>query len=118
MRITDIISITELSRLLKKSRPTVYKYVSDFEGGNSANIPHSVRGLFQKIQSGDMSKKEIYEYCDHWFAGETVSLFSLFGGKTRKGKTTLEEIIELLKTNEKKLDLEKLKIWIEQEIGK
>ena len=34
MKITDMISITELSRLLKKTRPTVYKYVSDFEKGN------------------------------------------------------------------------------------
>ena len=118
MRITDIISITELSRLLKKTRPTVYKYVSDFEGGRQGSLPHSVKSLFQKIQSGDMSKKEIYEYCDHWFAGETVSVFSLFGAKGRKEKTSLDEIVELLKTNEKKLDLEKLKTWIEQEIGK
>ena len=34
MQITDIVTITELSKLLGKSRPTVYKYVSDYEAGN------------------------------------------------------------------------------------
>ena len=31
MKITDRITITELSRMLGKSRPTVYKYIADFE---------------------------------------------------------------------------------------
>ena len=30
MLITDLISITELSRLTKKSRPTIYKYINEY----------------------------------------------------------------------------------------
>ncbi|MBR4943576.1 MAG: hypothetical protein IKZ28_06045 [Clostridia bacterium] len=118
MKITDILSITELSRLLKKTRPTVYKYVSDFEGGRYENLPRSVKNLFEKIQSDEMSKKEIYEYCERWYAGESPSVFSLFTGKGKKEKTTVEEITSLIKTNEKRLDLNKLKEWIEKELEK
>ena len=31
MKVTDLITITELSRIMNKSRPTIYKYISDFE---------------------------------------------------------------------------------------
>ena len=118
MNITDIISITELSRLLKKTRPTVYKYVSDFEAGRYENLPRSVKGLFQKIQAEEMSKKEILEYCEHWFAGEIRSPFAFFTGNGKKYKSTGEEIINLIQTNVKRLDLDKLKEWIEKELGK
>ena len=70
MQITDIVTITELSKLLGKSRPTVYKYVSDYESGNYSSIPHSVKSLFDKIMSGETSKRGVFEYCDHWFAGK------------------------------------------------
>lgn len=116
MKITDIISITELSRLLKKSRPTVYKYISDFEKGNYANVPHSVRKLFNQIQSDSIPKREIYEYCDHWFADEPAPA-AFASVKEKKEKTaTLKEIVKLLKDHEKTLDLPKIKNYIEQEI--
>lgn len=109
MKITDMITITELSRLLGKSRPTVYKYVSDFESGNYSTLPHSVKKLFTEIQSGNIPKRGIYDYCEHWFVGEATP------PKKRKG-VSLKDIISLLKRNEKKLDLEELKIYIEEAI--
>lgn len=108
MQITDIVSITELSKLLGKSRPTVYKYVSDYESGNYKAIPHSVRSLFDKIMSGETSKRGVFEYCDHWFAGKV---------KEEKGDgkpTTVKEIIRLIKDNERRLDLGKIKSYIEE----
>ena len=110
MKITDMITITELSRLLGKSRPTVYKYISDFEEGNYAALPHSVKKLFMEIQAGNIPKKGIYEYCEHWFDGETTP------PPKKKKSVTLKEIIALLKKNERKLNLENLKIYIEEEI--
>ena len=112
MKITDMITITELSRLLGKSRPTVYKYISDFEEGNLAALPHSVKKLFTEIQSGNIPKKGIYEYCEHWFSGEPAT-----PAPAKKNKpTTLKEIIALLKKNERKLNLENLKHYIEEEL--
>ena len=115
MKITDAISITELSRILNKSRPTVYKYVSDFESGNEQAVPTSVKKLFYQIQAGNIPKREIYEYCDFWFARE-----GKHEEKTQDtGKAvTLKEIFKLLKINERKLDLFKLKIYIEDELKK
>ena len=111
MKITDMITITELSRLLGKSRPTVYKYISDFEEGNYSALPHSVKKLFMEIQAGNIPKKGIYEYCEHWFDGETTP------PPKKKKSVTLKEIIALLKKNERKLNLENLKIYIEEEIN-
>ena len=112
MKITEMISITELSRLLKKSRPTVYKYVSDFENGQEGNVPHSVRKLFRQIQSGDIPKREIYAYCDDWFVGDYTT------ESTVKKRIGLKEVIKLLKEHENKIDFEKLKKYIDEEIRK
>ena len=108
IKITDMITITELSRLLGKSRPTVYKYISDFEEGNLAALPHSVKKLFLEIQSGNIHKKGVYEYCEHWFAKEASA-----PTPAKKNKpVTLKEIFALLKKNERKLNLENLKKYI------
>ena len=112
MKITDIVTITELSKLLGKSRPTVYKYVSDYEAGNYSALPHSVRSLFDKIISGETSKRGVFEYCDHWFTSRTVT-----NAATDK-PTTLKEVIRLLKDNEGRLNLNKIKEYIEEELRK
>ena len=114
MKITDIVTITELSNLLGKSRPTVYKYVSDYESGNYAAIPHSVRSLFDKIMSGETSKRGVFEYCDHWFAGKAQTSKSI---NTQK-PTTLKEVIRILKDNERRLNLGRIKRYIEEELEK
>ena len=116
MQITDIVTITELSKLLGKSRPTVYKYVSDYEAGNYSAIPHSVRSLFDKIMSGETSRRGVLEYCDHWFGTQASPKKEK---KEKKEKTvTLKEIIKLLKDNEHVLDLSKIKEYIMEEARK
>ena len=112
MRITDIVTITELSKLLGKSRPTVYKYISDYESGNYSAIPHSVKALFEKIMSGETSKRGVFEYCDHWFSSGVSA-----SGHGERG-VTLKEIIKLLKDNEKRLNLSRIKDCIEEELRK
>ncbi len=114
MQITDIVTITELSKLLGKSRPTVYKYVSDYESGNYSAIPHSVKSLFDKIMSGETSKRGVFEYCDHWFASKAQA----HEGNGGEKPTTLKEVIKLLKDNERRLNLGKIKKYIEEELGR
>lgn len=114
MQITDIVTITELSKLLGKSRPTVYKYVSDYESGNYSAIPHSVRSLFDKIMTGEVSRRGVFEYCDHWFAGKNGTS----GSASEKKPATLKEIIRILKDNEGRLDLGRIKSYIEEELRK
>lgn len=116
MQITDIISITELSQLLKKSRPTVYKYISDFQNKNYATIPRAINDLFIKIQKDQLSKREIFEYCEYWFS--SGNLEKIKEKKKIKKEVTLNSIFKLLKANETKINLNDLKRHIEKEINK
>ena len=111
MRITDIVTITELSTLLGKSRPTVYKYISDYESGNYSALPHSVKSLFDRIMSGETSKRGVLEYCNHWFDTKTVTTAA-------QKETTLKDVIRLLKDNEGRLNLRKIFSFIEEELRK
>ena len=114
MQITDFITITELSKLLGKSRPTVYKYISDYESGNYSAIPNSIKSLFDKIMSGETSKRGVFEYCDHWFASKVQSRDEV----THEKPTTLKDVINLLKANENRLNLCNIKKYIEEELKK
>lgn len=100
MKVTDIVTITELSRITSKSRPTIYKYISDFEEGKYEDIPSVVVKLFEEIISGNFSKKDIYTYCDTYFMENDE----------------LNEIFSLIKENKTKLDLKKLKEFILEEV--
>ena len=46
MNIVEVITISELSRLTKKSRPTLYKYINDYENQVYDNIPFNFIKLF------------------------------------------------------------------------
>lgn len=117
MKITDMISITELSRLLKKTRPTVYKYISDFEKGNLSALPNSVKKLFTAVSKGNVPKKEIYEYCDHWY-DDGFSGTEFKTREERRSEPTLKEIVNLLKANERRISLSRVKEFIEEELKK
>lgn len=106
MRVTDMITITELSRAISKSRPTVYKYISDYEKGNMDDVPSILKTLFERIEKENISKREVFEYLD--------KNYNSYGEE----KSTLEEIIDLLKENKEKLDLKTLKENILKEINK
>lgn len=102
MALNDL-SITELSRLLKKSRPTVYKYVTDYKWKRFDSIPNSIKELFDRIESG-CAKSEIYSYCERNF----------FDKEIKSGELKL--LINLIIENEETIDLEKLKKFILGEI--
>lgn len=102
--ITDTISITEIARLTNKSRPTIYKWLTLYYSGDKSELPAAVAELFDLIaESG--SKKEIYTFCDGKFYD-------------KKDDGDLKEIVELIKDNKAKLDLNRIREFIEKEIDK
>lgn len=100
--ITDAITITELARLTKKSRPTIYKWVTMYERGECEGLPHSVLELFDIIEA-KKSKKEIYEFCEVSFIDAADD-------------DSLREVITLLSENRQRLDILKIKNFILEEI--
>lgn len=96
-------NITELSRLLNKSRPTVYKYITDYKNKNFDNIPNSVKELFDRIEGG-CTKSDVYAYCESHFLKKAVN------------NVELKQLIDLIVENEDVINLDKLKKFILGEI--
>ena len=104
--INDIITVTELSRLTGKTRPTVYKYIKDFEADRYDAVPYTFLMLLELAESEDTTRQDIIEYCKKYYSGgEELS-------------PILSDIIELLKAHQDSIDLERLKHSIEKEIRK
>ena len=103
MRIQEILTITELSRLLNKSRPSTYKYLSDYENGNFQNIPPVIKTLFDSVEDGKFNKSNIYEYCYNLLLVDN--------------KDEIKEIYNLLNENKEKINLSKIKEFILMEIA-
>ena len=97
MNITDAISITELSRLLQKSRPTIYKYITDYEEGNESSIPPAVLRLFHLIDHEDLSHDDIIQYCK-----------TRFGSPDAEILPQARRLIEFIKENQHRIDFERL----------
>ena len=103
-QITEIVTITELARLTKKSRPTIYKWLTLYEKGDEGELPQAVAQLFGLITKTG-SKKEIYQFCEERFFDETET-------------ADLREIFDLLRTHQDELNLEKVKQFIMKELRK
>ena len=101
MSVTKYITVTELARLTHKSRPSIYKYVESFESNNFDDIPYSIIELFKMIESG-LNKQSIIDYCNKKFGVSSDN--------------SIQEIINLLNDNKDKVDMNKIKQLIEEEI--
>jgi predicted DNA-binding transcriptional regulator AlpA len=104
MFITDLVTITELSRLTKRSRPTIYKYINDYLCGNYDDIPFSFLKLFQL--SSNCSKSDIEHYCRITY-GEDA---------TRGIDMETQELIDLIVKSRSQIDIAKIKSFILKEI--
>ena len=98
MRILDKITITELARLTKKSRPTIYKYINSYENNHFDEIPYFFITLFEDIEKG-ISKKEIESKC-----------FSHFG----KYEDKTQSIINFINEHKTQIDCEKLMDFLKE----
>ena len=106
MKLIDFMSITELSRLTGRTRPTLYKYVRDYGDDKYDEIPYTFLKLMQLAEEPDVSRADLVEYCDKHYGGKTDL------------SPALRELIEFITENAEKLDIAKLKKIIETEIKK
>ncbi len=102
MKIQELFTITELSRLLDKSRPSTYKYLSDYCSGNFDNIPLLIKCLFDNVENGKYNKSDVYDYCYRFLLVDN--------------QKDIKEIYELLNKNKNCLNLNKIKELILKEI--
>ncbi len=98
-------SITELSNLTGKTRPSIYKYLKAYEDGHFDDLPYSFIQLFNLMSKENVNRKEIIEYCENNF-------------KKVDEDIKVNEIVNLIKNNKEKIDLDNLKKRIEEEIAK
>ena len=98
-------SITELSNLTGKTRPTLYKYIKAYEEDRFDDLPFSFIKLFDLMGKPGVKRKEITEYCESNFQSVDSDM-------------KVNEIINLIKANKDKIDLDNLKAVIEEEINK
>ena len=104
--ITDCLTITEISRLTKKSRPTIYKYISDYKLGNLDDIPFSFIKLFE--MSKKCTKAQILQYCEATYRNTPPNCTD----------NSLQEVLDLIVKNQDKIDANRLKQFIYKELKK
>lgn len=78
------ISITELSSLTKKTRPTLYKYLNSYNSNKLDEIPLSFIKLFEIMFSEQSTKRDVLKYCEDNF----------FKTNENQGMQDLEEYIK------------------------
>ena len=105
MKIELTFSITELSNLTGKTRPTLYKYIKAYESDHFDDLPYSFIQLFNLMNKPGVKRKEIVEYCETNF-------------QSVESDIKINDIISLLKENRDKINLEELKSKIEEELNK
>ncbi|MBO5206069.1 MAG: hypothetical protein J6C09_00630 [Clostridia bacterium] len=105
MLVRDLISITELSRITNKSRPTLYKYLNDYHIGKYDEIPYSFIIMFDMIEKNEATKSDIINYCRKTYS--TVS---------NGNDAELDEIVGMLTRNRDKLNLTEIKKLITERI--
>ena len=98
-----LFSITELSNLTGKTRPTIYKYVNAYDNGELDLIPYTFIKLFELMSKPNAKRKDIVEFCHANFSNDD-------------GDSNINEITKLLKDNKNKIDIAKIKNLIEEEI--
>ena len=97
-------SITELSNLTGKTRPSIYKYLKAYEDCKYDDLPYSFIQLFSLMEK-NASRKEIIEYCEKNF-------------KSIDEDIKINELINLIRANKEKIDFNYLKKVIEEEISR
>lgn len=99
------LTITELSNITGKTRPTIYKYIESYQAGNLDDVPFTFIQLFNLMNKQNVTRKEVMDFCDHNF-------------KKVDDDIRITEIVTLLSNNVDKVNLDNIKELIEKEISK
>ncbi len=92
------IRLTELSDILKLSRPTLYKYIELYENGNHKNIINHYKEFFDFIASSNCKdRQDLYLYIHNGGIenGVKKEIFNLL--KETEDKIILKKILKILK---------------------
>lgn len=116
-KITDMITVSELSRLIDISRPTLYKYINEYEIGAKPSYDHKFKSLFDFIlKDTTINKNQIYDYC--------MIIFTSSNDKAiiDKIKYLIEddkykEIFTLITNNIDRIDSDDLKKYLNERIN-
>jgi len=99
-KITEYITITELAPLLNVSRPTLYKYMLDYEAGEVRNIKYELIIIFDYITKAATNKVDIINFINKQKEGEDSALFRKVKKLLKEDKKFKELITHLLKSYE------------------
>ena len=98
-----LFTITELSNLTGKTRPTLYKYINAYDDGDLDSVPYSFIQLFNLMERPNIKRSDVVNYCNANFISvdkdEEVSIF-----------------VKFIKENKEKIDFIKIRKIIEEEI--
>ena len=109
--IPDLITVSELARLINISRPTLYKYKEMYETGD-AELELKYKELFDNIEKCSL-KSEVYNYTNNIFQSSDYSLTDKLKLEENKVLVTLfNKIVD----NKEKIDLEELNKFINERI--
>ena len=109
VNLTDYLSVTELSRLTGKTRPTIYKYITSYEKKKYDDIPYSFLMLLRMADDPSSGRADILTFCAKNFGNDAKDVSS---------NGMLHEVIRLISDNHERIDLKRLKKNIEAEIKK
>ena len=98
-----LFSITELSNLTGKTRPTIYKYVNAYDNGELDSIPYTFIKLFDLMSKANVKRKDIIDFCNANFVNADSD-------------GEINELVKLIKENKDKIDIKKVKDLIKEEI--
>lgn len=98
-----LFSITELSNLTGKTRPTLYKYINSYDCGDLDSVPYTFIQLFNLMEKPNVKRVEIINFCKNNF----VEI---------DNDEELNNFVKFLKENKEKINLKKIRAIIEEDI--
>lgn len=107
--INNIITISELSRLVGISRPTMYKYLLMYENKDRMNIPNNIIEILDYLESDRVkSKQDVYNYFSNNFPStSTMAVLDKTKVLINENSNFLK-LLEYLVDNSNKIDFEEL----------
>lgn len=110
-KITEFMTITELSPLLGVTRPTLYKYKMDYESGDVRNIKAEIIAIFDYITKEAKNKLDIIHYIETQ-SSDNESLVKALKVKITKNKAFKQLMEFILQSNQ---SYESMKILLEEQ---
>lgn len=99
-KLTEYITITELAPLLGVTRPTLYKYMVDYENGDVRHIKYEIIIIFDYIAKVATNKVDIINFINQQKEGTDASLLKEIKEKMDSNQKFKELIILLLRSHQ------------------